>query len=959
MGIQYRLMLVFSSIILFILVVSSFFSFRLTKEAILESSVEGMKRNLSETNHRALAMQKNAQDMLLMSLQFPEFEHYFELEDTKKGNRFDAQKVIQFTPAQQAIKNKIDVWVQRLQYKYPIVETCVIDKTGQEHTRITFGAIAPNDDFSSEENEAPFFKPAFALGKNEVHIQSPYMSPDAGQWVFSYTSPIVLADGSAPAFYHFEIPVSYFQESIEDLKTHEMAVSAERTIMVDQEGLLMADSRAKIDINLHEGVDPESEQKLADYFPKVTSISSSQEFLDIVAKMGGGRRGTATFEEGGHLFYVVYQPLPLFGWTMAQIRTYDSLLKSSEESLSYMTLMTVLIVLVALAIALVAVYLTAKKISAPLVNLTKAVQVFATGDLTQRIDIKTLPSGEMQQLGVAVDNMVSNLIHIARNLSLESETIVSCANGLSAIRSDVQHGAKEITGKAGVMGDANRNLANNVITIKGLMENVNERMMTIASSSQTLSNNIGTIAGAAHEGTENASTVASAAEQMTANIRNVNGSLEGVDASIGNVRQEALDMVASLQDIQKLCSEASTQSMQASTHSNSSQIVIESLSLAANEIGNSVQIINTIAEQTNMLALNASIEAAGAGDAGKGFAVVAMEVKDLARKTSDATIMISDKINGIQTSVREAVDAIQTIAVIIGKMDQANRDITMAVDEQNASIKKISCAMDDVSSATTLVVNNAGELSHAADEVASSAEKALVAAQHIVQSTEEGARTAALSAQIAEETKEFANKTLDSAVESEQAASTVVELANSVFALARGTTGATTAFGHVTDITLHSASSLEKVRSALIIPTEGMFQVGTMKELFLGWIRLMEDAVIRYELDTGLDTIHEDVNNKMAIFQAWLDGEGRQNFGVSENFEEVTEIFSNMQNKVVEMMALAKKIVHLKGSDKKGATTEIQAEIEEKIEGTQQILEFFHVDRQRLFLALDRLYKRG
>lgn len=963
MGIQYRLMLTFSSIILLILVVSSFFSFRLTKEAIIESAVEGMESSLVETTHRAMALHKNAEDMLVMSLQYPGFEEYFNLEETRRGNVYDAHKVIQFTDRQRALKKKNDQWIARLQYKYPIMESCIIDRTGHEHARTTFGSIAPNSDFSSEEDGASFFEPTLLLKKDEVHIQSPYMSPDAKQWVFSYTSPIVLSDGSSPAFFHFEMAISHFQKSIESLtESVHMAQGGKdrkRTLIVDQAGLLMADSSHRINIDLHEGVDPESEQKLEDYFPNVTSVSNAADFLEIIAHMKAGKRGKATFEEEGVLYYVVYQPLPVFGWSIAHIETYDALLESSQSALSGMAWMTILIVIVALGVALIAVYVTARRISTPLVNLTRMVQRFASGDLTQRVDVRSLPSGELQMLGGAVDNMVTNLISIARNLSLESETLVACANGLSAIRSDVQYGAGEITEKAGTMGEANRNLAGNVAAIKERMENVNERMVTIASSSLALSGNIDTIAQAASEGAENASTVASAAEQMTANIGNVNDSLAGVDASIGHVRQEIQGMVTSLQGIQSLCGEASAKSMEASSYSDSSHEVMDSLSLAADEIGNSVEIINTIAEQTNMLALNATIEAAGAGEAGKGFAVVATEVKDLARKTSDATIMISEKIHGIQMSVREVGDAIRTISSIVEQMDQANKDITSAVDEQNTSVQNISGAVNDVAAAASLVLSNAGELRYAADEVASSAGKSLAASNHIVHSTEEGARASALSSQIAEETKELANATLEAAVESEHAAGTVVELANSVFALARGTTGATTAFGHVTDITLHSASSLDKVRSALVIPTEGMFDIETLKALFLVWIRLMEDALIGYELNAGLGDIHEKLNANMARFQSWMEGEGQQWFGNSPNFMEVGEIFASMRRRVEEMAAISQAVMDARQSGEEEQGGENHAFVETSIKDAQQILELFHVDRQRLFMALDRLYKRG
>src|SRR5207237_9850243 len=88
---------------------------------------------------------------------------------------------------------------------------------------------------------------------------------------------------------------------------------------------------------------------------------------------------------------------------------------------------------------------------------------------------------------------------------------------------------------------------------------------------------------------------------------------------------------------------------------------IAELSLAANRIGDVTKLITTIAEQTTLLALNATSEAARAGDAGRGFAVVAQEVKALASQTAKATDEISRQIAGMQAATRESVVAIQEI----------------------------------------------------------------------------------------------------------------------------------------------------------------------------------------------------------------------------------------------------------------------------------------------------------
>ncbi|MBF0127434.1 MAG: methyl-accepting chemotaxis protein, partial [Magnetococcales bacterium] len=912
-------------------------------------------------------------------LQFPGFEEYFALPDTRAGNRYqevkegeETKRVIQFTPAQRAVKDNLDKWIQRLQHMFPIVETCLIDETGQEHTRLTMGVVAPDEDFSSEENHAGFFEPTFKKNKDEVHVQYPYMSADAKQWVFSYTSPIVMPDGSKPGFYHFEIPISLFQETIQelrpaaagdhaaDLASHvRQKEPAKRTIILDPTGLLIADSHRKFNINLPEGGDPEGEHNLADYLPKVESISTQKAFLDIVRKMHDNESGTASFEERGVLYYMVYQPLPIFGWSIARIDSYDDLLQVSEASLVRMTRATALIVLLSMGFAVVIIALIARKISQPLVRLTRSVQVMATGNLTQPVEFDALPAGELRDLGRAVDNMAGNLVAIVRDLALQSETVAACAHGLNGIRSDVQDGAREITSKAGVMGEANRQLAGNVVAIKNLMENVNERMSSIFVAAQDLSSSIGVIVAAASEGSDNAATVASAAIQMTSNIQHVNENLKGVDVAVDHVREEIRGMVDSLGGIQSLCEEASGKSREATSFADHAQEVMKVLANAASEIGNSVEVIKNIAEQTNMLALNAAIEAAGAGDAGKGFAVVANEVKELARQTAEATRMISARITSIQNNTNDVGNVIRSVSAIVEQIEQANGEITEAVDEQNSSIRNISSAIGNVSEATEVVVNNAAELAYAAEEVARSAEVSRMAADKIVQSANEGAEAAQLAAMQASETRQLANQTLVAAQESEQGARKVVELATCVFALARGTTGATTAFGHVTDITLNSADALEQVRRTLTIPTTGMFNVKRLKESLLGWIRIMEDALIQFELDTRMEGVQVALLERMNAFKDWMENEGRPQFGSQASFVEVEEIFHNMQQKMARLMALTQLVVAERKSSPKEGCMDLdgQASLDDQMQTAKELIEFFHVDRQRLFLALDRLYK--
>lgn len=214
--------------------------------------------------------------------------------------------------------------------------------------------------------------------------------------------------------------------------------------------------------------------------------------------------------------------------------------------------------------------------------------------------------------------------------------------------------------------------------------------------------------------TQQANTVAAAAEQTGQNVHTVAAAAEELSASFGGVNVQVAE---STKIIREAVSQANATSKQVG--------VLED---SAGKIGEVVKLITDIAEQTNLLALNATIEAARAGEAGKGFAVVASEVKALASQTAKATDEIRTQIAGMQTATRNSAMAINEITKTIGRVSEIAGAIASAVAQQTEAVSEISRNVTQASAGTGEVTQNISRVSQAAQETGAAASQVLSAA---------------------------------------------------------------------------------------------------------------------------------------------------------------------------------------------------------------------------------------
>ncbi|MBD8191128.1 methyl-accepting chemotaxis protein [Pseudomonas fluorescens] len=246
------------------------------------------------------------------------------------------------------------------------------------------------------------------------------------------------------------------------------------------------------------------------------------------------------------------------------------------------------------------------------------------------------------------------------------------------------------------MGEA---LSTMVSHIRKAAEEVNSRAQALSG-----------LSGGAYDGMEQQSgeitSMAGAVEEFSATSLNIADNM-------GNTERLAQENAQQTRIGRTSMQEASSSLEHIATALNSTATVINTLGQRSQEIGGIVGVITSIAEQTNLLALNAAIEAARAGEQGRGFAVVADEVRNLASRTREATDEISGMIQSIQRETGNAISTMEHGNTLMQEGLSRNADVASAlarIDEQSRSAGQqfaaITTATQEQSSTATLLSSN-------------------------------------------------------------------------------------------------------------------------------------------------------------------------------------------------------------------------------------------------------------
>ncbi len=221
---------------------------------------------------------------------------------------------------------------------------------------------------------------------------------------------------------------------------------------------------------------------------------------------------------------------------------------------------------------------------------------------------------------------------------------------------------------------------------------VGEVVEKVASASAELGNTATNMAATAEQASERTSDLAQNMEEANVGATAAAAASDEFALSIGEISRQA----TSSSELARLANNATVEA----------DTTISTLASSADQIGQIVELIQTIAQRTNLLALNASIEAARGGEAGRGFAVVASEVKELAMQTSRATDEVAEQIKAMQDSTGASVSALRAIASQVMDLESTATAIATAVDQQSIAGQDLARNIDLAARGTDQVAIN-------------------------------------------------------------------------------------------------------------------------------------------------------------------------------------------------------------------------------------------------------------
>lgn len=400
----------------------------------------------------------------------------------------------------------------------------------------------------------------------------------------------------------------------------------------------------------------------------------------------------------------------------AMVVRQDKAAGNATARTSFLLIQSTIAGLVGIGLAIAAAFLTLRFIAQPIRQMTQAMLRLADGDRT--IDVSD--TDRQDEIGE-----MARAVHVFKENALEVERLQAERDAQDAARREAEQREREAEDERRYLREMERHEA----------EAEKRRMLTemadnFEASVSRVVELVSETARRIERGARMASRAAQSNVELTANVAFAS---EQACYSVEAVATATEEMSKSLSTVSEQVSHSTAIAERAVERVRRTDEIVAGLSSDARRIGEIVGLIQGIAEQTNLLALNATIEAARAGEAGRGFAVVASEVKSLAAQTAQATKEITAQVSSIQSITGEAVKAFAEIQDTIKEISNVSASVSGLISEQASATLEINKTTHEAVQGTQDVASNILQVRLGVDSAGEVAQTSMEAAADLAQ----------------------------------------------------------------------------------------------------------------------------------------------------------------------------------------------------------------------------------